>query len=619
MIHVYPLMETQTHREMAQAEILQERTRKPVEEMTEEQFLKDLYTFMKKRDTPVERIPNLGFKQIDLYVMFKIVKDFGGYHQVTSQQLWKQVYNTLGGNPRSTSAATCTRRHYEKLLLPYECHLTGILVNVLPRNQPKHFHFANYSKEQDDGQRPLKRKLVSMPLHQNQHNLRSDLQETVFPVTPYYARHFHPTHAVLPPHVPIPSYSPPAPKPWLSFPPSHLNPTDRAKEPLEQLRYLAEQYKTTSGLTEPGLTEPGLTEPWNLSINASRREANSIPASSFTPTSSSKSPKFLNKPSPLYTPHHPQVVRHDGCETQDGEAGLGDKSYLHLVKASEAYAVDVKAITPAASSSPSYDSAPTLRTDVGATTMPQKPSSPKRETHSIWAKEEREGSPEVRELNFSHLLPSFSQQNGGKMEIEVPLSVFRNWLRQCGSSAAMLGAKQLPTLPPREDTDFLPTNLTFHMNPQHQSSAEDLRLTRRNLPSPIPTTHTTGKPHNASQNTFTTYKPLPSGGILKSAASQDVYPFEINKSLISKPLYFWDTYAKETQASPIPVNIDSIPCTAQEDIAASTSYEDTVPGGKGGSDMGPSAGLMLNSSSTSLSQLTTEEVMKLRKMISSSL
>ncbi|KAK9532320.1 hypothetical protein VZT92_009709 [Zoarces viviparus] len=604
---------------MAQAEILQERTKMPVEEMTEKQFLKDLYTFMKKRDTPVERIPNLGFKQIDLFVMFKIVKDFGGYHQVTSQQLWKQVYNTLGGNPRSTSAATCTRRHYEKLLLPYECHLTGMLVNVLPRNQPKHFHFANC---QDDGQRPPKRKRVSMPLHQNHHSLQSNLHETVFPVT-HYARHFHPTHGVLPPHappcpLPIPSlvltpYSPPAPKPWLSFPPSHLNPTDRAKEPLELLRYLAERFKTTSGLTEPESKEP-----LNLSVKASRREANSIPASSFTPTSSSKSPKFLNKPSPLYTPHHPQVVRDEGCEAQDGEAGLGDTSYLHPVKASEAYAVDVKAITQAASSSPSYDPAPTRRTDEGTTTMPQKASSPKTEIQSIWPKEEREGSPEVRELNYSHLLPSVSQQNGGKMEIEVPLSVFRNWLRQCGSSAAMLGAKQLPTLPPRED--FLPTNLTFHMNPQDQSSAEDLRLTRRNLPSPIPTTQTTGKPHNASQNPFTTYKPLPSGGILKSAASQDVYPFEINKSFISKPLYFWDTYAKETQASPVPVNIDSIPCTGQEDIAATTSYdEDTVPGGKGGSDVGPSAGLMLNSSSTSLSQLTTEEVMKLRKMISSSL
>lgn len=39
---------------------------------------------------------------------------FHSLFQVTTQQLWKQVYNTLGGNPRSTSAATCTRRHYEK-------------------------------------------------------------------------------------------------------------------------------------------------------------------------------------------------------------------------------------------------------------------------------------------------------------------------------------------------------------------------------------------------------------------------------------------------------------------------------------------------------------------------
>lgn len=29
----------------------------------EELFLKDLYTYMKKRDSPIERIPNLGFKQ----------------------------------------------------------------------------------------------------------------------------------------------------------------------------------------------------------------------------------------------------------------------------------------------------------------------------------------------------------------------------------------------------------------------------------------------------------------------------------------------------------------------------------------------------------------------------
>lgn len=34
--------------------------------------------------------------------------------QVTARRLWKKVYDELGGSPGSTSAATCTRRHYEK-------------------------------------------------------------------------------------------------------------------------------------------------------------------------------------------------------------------------------------------------------------------------------------------------------------------------------------------------------------------------------------------------------------------------------------------------------------------------------------------------------------------------
>lgn len=29
----------------------------------EKLFLRDLYSYMKKRDSPIERIPNLGFKQ----------------------------------------------------------------------------------------------------------------------------------------------------------------------------------------------------------------------------------------------------------------------------------------------------------------------------------------------------------------------------------------------------------------------------------------------------------------------------------------------------------------------------------------------------------------------------
>ncbi|XP_034752789.1 AT-rich interaction domain 6 [Etheostoma cragini] len=589
-------METQANIEMSHTEKQEEISKDAIKDLTEEQFLKDLYLFMKTKDTPIERIPNLGFKQIDLFLMYKVVRDLGGYHQVTAQQLWKQVYNTLGGNPRSTSAATCTRRHYEKLLLPYECHVRGALLNVLPCLQPKHFVFPNCSKNHVDGQRPIKRKLPSIYLYQNPNDVQPDPHESVFPLQPHFPPYYQFSNEVLPPHVPMYSsiltpHKAPAPKPWDPLSRSCINLTDTIQEPLQQLRFLAEQYKTTSGLTEP----------LNLSVNkASGRETDSSPASSFTAPSSSKNPKFLNKPSPLYSPHHQQVVRDDGCEVEDGEADLGDTPYSYPVNAKEAYAVDVEAIT--ASISPTYESAPTLRTDEGAPTMAQKPSSPKTDL-TIQPKQEREGSPEVRELNLSHMLPGIPQQNGGKMEIEVPLSVFNNWLRLSGSSALNHGAKQLPPLPHQEgfsrqgkysDTNVLPHNLTYQMNPS--LTAEDLRLWRSKLPSPIPATQSTSHPYNTNQNHFTTYEPSSSGGILKHAASRVTYPFDpqgIKKLYCSKPPISWDAY-KVTQASPIQINTDPSPLTVQQDFTASVSYN--------GNTM----------------HLTYEEVMKLKKMLSNS-
>lgn len=594
--------------DMAQGPIREERSK---DEVAEREFLKDLHLFMKKRDTPIERIPNLGFKQIDLFLMFQAVKDLGGYHQVTSQQLWKQVYNVLGGNPRSTSAATCTRRHYEKLLLPYECHVKGISMNILPQNQPKPFPYANYRKDDDDGQRPPKRKLLSMPLRQNPHNLQSDPLRRVFPLPYHYPHYYPPSHAVLPPHIGITStvlspHRPPAAQPQFSFHPYRLEQADRVKEPLEQLRFLAEQYKTSSGLSEP----------LDLS-DQSKRETNSSPASSFAPPSSSKSPKFLNKPFPLYTTHRLPVVANEGSETQDGEASSEDTPSSSPGKAPEAYVIDVEAMST--SSSPKYDSAPTFRAGKGAATKEQKPSSPKTD-FKTQPTEERHGIPEVRGMNLTDMLPSPPRQNGGKMEIEIPLSVFHNWLRLCGSSATMHRAKQLLEEHSRQETDVLLNNLTFHVNPQPEGlAAEDLRLRQRNSPSPTPTDQKTGNHHNQSHNPFTSYKPLPSGGTLKNAVSRDVNPFDqyyINNSYSSKPPNFWDACHKETQALPIQRKMDTSPHAVEQDFAAPKSFnEDTVQGGK--SETGPSALLMLNSSSASLLQLTTEEVMKLKKIISS--
>ncbi|XP_044192841.1 AT-rich interactive domain-containing protein 5B-like [Thunnus albacares] len=97
-----------------------------VEYKAEEQaFLVSLYKYMKERKTPIERIPYLGFKQINLWTMYQAAQKLGGYEVITARRLWKSIYDELGGNPGSTSAATCTRRHYERLILPYEKFIKG--------------------------------------------------------------------------------------------------------------------------------------------------------------------------------------------------------------------------------------------------------------------------------------------------------------------------------------------------------------------------------------------------------------------------------------------------------------------------------------------------------------
>ncbi|KAF1378180.1 hypothetical protein PFLUV_G00187790 [Perca fluviatilis] len=89
----------------------------------EQLFLDQLFAYMERLGSPIHKVPNLGFKKIDLFLMYSVVKRLGGYKKVTLDRLWKIVYNELGGCPGSTSAATCTRRHYERLMLPYEEHL----------------------------------------------------------------------------------------------------------------------------------------------------------------------------------------------------------------------------------------------------------------------------------------------------------------------------------------------------------------------------------------------------------------------------------------------------------------------------------------------------------------
>ncbi|KAM9734421.1 AT-rich interaction domain 6 [Menidia menidia] len=589
---------------MAHQDFEEERPKDPSEEMTEEQFLKNLYNFMRKRDTPIERIPNLGFKQINLFLMFKTVNDLGGYHQVTSRQLWKQVYNMLGGNPRSTSAATCTRRHYEKLLLPFECNLKGILVTAVPQQPTKHYHS---DREDYGGQRPSKRRLLSLQLDQRSHNFRSDPLESLYPLPLHYPPYYHPSQPVLHPHPYIMHSAPHGfgiSKPQLLFHPPHPNSTDAAKDSLAHLRNLAERYKS-------------LTEPLNLSVKASSRETDSNPISSFSPLSN-KNPKFLNKPSTLYSPHHTEVLRSEGCETEDGESSKQVTSFPFPAETREPHGIDAKAMTP--SHCPVYDPVLTLG-DNDSSEVTEKPSSPLSDI-TVRSAEDRAASPEKRGLSLSHFLETLPQPTEGKMEIEVPLSVFRKWLQLCGSPAIMHEARE-PSLadhqePIRQrtwsDLEMFSSDPRF---PQHQSITEDLEP--RGEPSPMPIPLTSRAQSCSSPNHFTTHKPLSLGGVLKKAASWDLWPFDhqdMDKAYNLKSTNSWDICENKSLAPSNPGNTMSL---GGPQVVATKFYgEDKIQSEEENVEKEPSALRSGDSSSASVLHLTTEEVMKLKKIISSS-
>ncbi|XP_071442332.1 AT-rich interactive domain-containing protein 5B-like [Hetaerina americana] len=117
----------------------------------ERRFLSHLHTFMKHRGSPIERLPHLGFKKIDLYEFYGKVQSSGGYEKVTGRKLWKHIYDELGGHQGNTSAATCTRRHYERLLLPYERKQRGQEDKPPPAMHRRHGKVPGGSGDVDAG------------------------------------------------------------------------------------------------------------------------------------------------------------------------------------------------------------------------------------------------------------------------------------------------------------------------------------------------------------------------------------------------------------------------------------------------------------------------------------
>nr|XP_033810175.1 AT-rich interactive domain-containing protein 3A isoform X2 [Geotrypetes seraphini] len=90
------------------------------------EFLDDLFSFMQKRGTPVNRIPIMAKQVLDLYMLYVLVTEKGGLVEVINKKLWREITKGLNLPTSITSAAFTLRTQYMKYLYPFECEKRGL-------------------------------------------------------------------------------------------------------------------------------------------------------------------------------------------------------------------------------------------------------------------------------------------------------------------------------------------------------------------------------------------------------------------------------------------------------------------------------------------------------------
>lgn len=90
------------------------------------EFLDELFVFMQKRGTPVNRIPIMAKQVLDLYKLYKLVTEKGGLVEVINKKIWREITKGLNLPTSITSAAFTLRTQYMKYLYPFECEKKGL-------------------------------------------------------------------------------------------------------------------------------------------------------------------------------------------------------------------------------------------------------------------------------------------------------------------------------------------------------------------------------------------------------------------------------------------------------------------------------------------------------------
>lgn len=93
---------------------------------------------MDDSNTPLNKSPMIGSKDVDLHRLFRVVRKLGGYNRVTNKNKWRSVTLRLK-LPNNLSTHNQVRLVYKKCLLSFEAFHRTLGVTMLnhPRNAKK--------------------------------------------------------------------------------------------------------------------------------------------------------------------------------------------------------------------------------------------------------------------------------------------------------------------------------------------------------------------------------------------------------------------------------------------------------------------------------------------------
>uniref|UniRef100_A0A670HXG8 AT-rich interactive domain-containing protein 4A n=1 Tax=Podarcis muralis TaxID=64176 RepID=A0A670HXG8_PODMU len=128
--------EEEDKREHKEEEVVPEEELDPEER---DNFLQQLYKFMEDRGTPINKPPVLGYKDLNLFKLFRLVYQQGGCDNIDSGAVWKQIYMDLGIPILNSAASYNVKTAYRKYLYGFEeyCRSANIQFRTIHHNEPK--------------------------------------------------------------------------------------------------------------------------------------------------------------------------------------------------------------------------------------------------------------------------------------------------------------------------------------------------------------------------------------------------------------------------------------------------------------------------------------------------